>query len=191
MRAAMESWKWVLLVNLERTRERRERMAAEFERVGLEARLWSAVDARTLTDADRAFIDLDRRRRLGLHPIPDGSLANTLSQRAAMEQLVRNGPEMMAVFEDDARFDPALPKVLAALERHYHLYDVVKLQRRNLRRPFVRTIPLTGEHWLGRVRFADFGSEGYVITRDGARRLLDRKPRLVFQLTNVKHIISF
>ena len=118
----------VLLVNLERACERRERMAAEFARVGLEFELWPAVDARTLTDADRAFIDQDRRRRLGLYPIPDGSLANTLSQRAAMEHLVRNGPDMMAVFEDDARFDRALPEVLEALERRSHVFDVVKLQ---------------------------------------------------------------
>ena len=175
----------VLLVNLERARERRERMAAEFARVGLGFELWPAVDARTLTDADRAFIDHDRRRRLGLYPIPDGSLANTLSQRAAMEHLVRNGPDMMAVFEDDARFDPTLPEVLEALERGSHVFDVVKLQRRNLRRPFIRTIPLGEEHWLGRVRFADFGSEGYVITRDAARRLLDRTPRMVREIDHV------
>ena len=151
-------------------------MASEFARVGLEHELWPAVDSLALTGKDRDFVDLERRRRLGLYAIPDGSLANTLSQRAAMRDLVENGPNMMAVFEDDARFDPALPEVLAALEERSDLFDIVKLQRRNFRRAFIRTVPLTSEHWLGRVRFADFGSEGYVITRDAARRLLVRNP---------------
>ena len=160
-------------------------MASEFARVGLEHELWPAVDSLALTGKDRDFVDLERRRRLGLYAIPDGSLANTLSQRAAMRDLVENGPNMMAVFEDDARFDPALPEVLAALEERSDLFDIVKLQRRNFRRAFIRTVPLTSEHWLGRVRFADFGSEGYVITRDAARRLLVRNPRMVREIDHV------
>ena len=175
----------VVLINLERALARRERMAAEFARVGIDYEIWPATDARLLTVEDREFVDQDTRRRLGLYPIPDGSLANTLSQRAAMLDLVENGPDMMAVIEDDARFAPELPEVLAALEPHSNLFDIVKLQRRNLRRPFIRTIPLTGENWLGRVRFADFGSDGYVITRDAARRLLDRTPRMVREIDHV------
>ena len=157
-------------------------MAEEFARVGLDYEIWPAKDARTLTDEDRAFVDHAARERLGLHPVPDGSLACTLSERAAMHHLVRNGPEMMAVFEDDARFDAELPAVLQGLERHPRAFDIVKLQRRNLRRPFIPTISLPTGHRLGRVRFSDFGSEGYVITREAARLLLERIPRMVRDL---------
>ena len=172
----------IVLISLERATERRRRMAVEFERVGLEYEIWPAKDARTLTDEDRAFVDRAQRYRLGLHPVPDGSLACTLSERAAMHELVRNGPETMAVFEDDARFGAELPAVLQTLERQPHMFDVVKLQRRNLRRPFIPTISLPTGHRLGRVRFADYGSEGYVITREAARSLLQRIPRMVRDL---------
>ena len=175
----------IVLISLERATERRRRMAEEFARVGLDYEIWPAKDARTLTDEDRAFVDRAARERLGLYPIPDGSLANTLSQRAAMLNLVRNGPELMAVFEDDARFDDELPAVLRELERRSALFDIVKLQRRNTRRPFFPTIRLRTGHRLGRVRFADFGSEGYVITRDAARRLLERTPRMVWEIDHV------
>ena len=157
-------------------------MAEEFARVGLDYEIWPAKDARTLTADDRAFVDRSARERLGLHPIPDGSLACTLSERAAMHHLVTHGPEMMAVFEDDARFKPDLPAVLQALERQPSAFDIVKLQRRNLRRPFIPTTPLPTGHRLGRVRFSDFGSEGYVITREAARLLLERIPRMVRDL---------
>ena len=172
----------VVLINLERARVRRERMAAKFARIGIEFEVWTAVDARTLADEDRRLVDHEARQRLGLYPIPDGSLANTLSQRAAMQDLIDNGPEMMAVFEDDAAFDGALPSVLSALEERGNLFDIVVLQRRNPRRKFVPSISLPTGHTLGRVRFADYGSNGYVITRDAARRFLERTPRMVREI---------
>ena len=172
----------IVLISLERATERRRRMAEEFARVGLDYDIWPAKDARTLTADDRAFVDRAARERLGLHPVPDGSLACTLSERAAMHHLVRNGPEMMAVFEDDARFGDDLPAVLQALELRSRTFDIVKLQRRNPRKPFIPTIPLPTGHRLGRVRFSDFGSEGYVITRGAAQRLLERFPRMIRDL---------
>ena len=172
----------IVLISLERATERRRQMAEEFARVGLEYEIWPAKDARTLTDGDREFVDHAQRNRLGLHPVPDGSLACTLSERAAMRDLVRNGPEVMAVFEDDARLGAKLPPVLQALEQHSHMFDIVKLQRRNLRRPFIPAFPLPTGHRLGRIRFSDFGSEGYVITRVAARLLLERIPRMVRDL---------
>ena len=175
----------IVLISLERATGRRRRMAEEFARVGINYEIWPAKDARTLTEEDRAFVDRGTRERLGLHPIPDGSLANTLSQRAAMRDLVRNGPEMMAVFEDDARFDDGLPAVLQELEHRAHMFDIVKLQRRNVRRPFFPAIPLETGHRLGRVRFSDFGSEGYVITQEAARLLLERTPRMVREIDHV------
>ena len=172
----------VVLINLERARVRRERMSAAFARTGIEFEIWPAVDARALTEEDRGLVDQDARRRLGLYPIPDGSLANTLSQRAAMQDLIDHGPEMMAVFEDDATFDDSLPAVLSALEECDDLFDVVILQRRNPRRAFVPCLSLSTGHTLGRVRFADYGSNGYVITRDAARRFLERTSRMVREI---------
>lgn len=172
----------VVLINLERAKDRRDRMRAAFACTGIDFEIWTAVDARTLTDKDRGLVDHEARRKLGLYPIPDGSLANTLSQRAVMQDLVDNGPEMMAVFEDDATFDDALRAVLSALEERSNLFDIVVLQRRNPGRRFVPCISLPSGHVLGRVRFADYGSNGYVITRDAARRFLERTPRMVREI---------
>ena len=171
-----------VLINLERATERRRWMALEFARVDLEYEIWAATDARALTDEDRKLVDRDTRFRLGLYPIPDGSLANTLSQRGVIRDLVENGPDVMAVFEDDARFMPALPEVLAALESRKDCFDIAVLQRRNSRKPFIPVVSLSTGHALGRVRFADSGSEGYVITRDAGRRFLQHTPRMVREI---------
>ena len=171
-----------VLINLERAQARRRQMAAEFARAGIDYEVWPAVDGRSLTEEDRKFVEQDGRRKLGLYPIPDGSVANTLSQRAAMRDLVANGPEMMAVFEDDARFDAALLAVLSALEEKSDLFDIVILQRRNLRKPFICCTTLATGHMLGRVRFADYGSNGYVITRSAAKRFLETNRRMTREL---------
>ena len=132
----------IVLVSLERAHVRRRQMAARFERVGLDYEVWPAVDARSLTEAQRRHADQAGRRRNGLHSIPSGSLANTLSHRALMEDFVKRGPEVMAVFEDDARFDAALPRVLSTLARMSDAFDIVKLQRRNLHRRFIPSVQL-------------------------------------------------
>ena len=171
-----------ILVNLSRAVERRKRMEYEFRRVGLSFEIWPAVDCRNLTKEDRSLIDQVARRRLGLYPISDGSLANTLSQRAAMRDLVVNGPEVMAVFEDDAKLTVDVPAVLKELERRPDLFDIAILQRRSPQKKFVPTVALATGHTLGRVRFSDYGSNAYVITRSAARDFLSRTPRMVREI---------
>ena len=39
----------------------------------------------------------------------DGSIANWHSQRQVMRQIVDHGPDMVAIFEDDAGLSPQLP----------------------------------------------------------------------------------
>ena len=169
----------IVVINLKRAVERREQVAREFAALGLAYEIREAIDGRYLSDEQLSQVDWEGRRRLGLHPPADGGIANWLTQRKAMQDLVENGPNMMAVFEDDVRLDFDLPVVLEALERRQLDFDVVALQRRHPRRRFFPCIALTDRHTAGRVRFSDSGSEGYVITRTAARRLLDVSPKMV------------
>ena len=169
----------IVVVNLKRASERRARIAQEFAAVGLPYEVKEAIDGRLLSDDQLSQVDWETRRRLGVRPPPGGGIANWLTQREVMRDLVENGPEMMAIFEDDARLEPGLPGVLEALERRPFNFDVVALNRRHPRRRFFPCILLTDRHRAGRVRFSDSGSEGYVITRTAARHLLDATPRMV------------
>jgi len=132
----------IVLINLERAAERRERMAQEFGALGLRYEIKEAIDGRNLSAEHLAQVDRQARRRLGLYPQANGSIANWLTQREVMRDLVANGPEMIAIFEDDARLMPELPELLAALEQQRFAFDVVVLQRRHPRRPFIPEVPL-------------------------------------------------
>ncbi len=172
----------IVLINLKRASERRARMAREFGALGLDYEIKQAVDGRNLSAEHLAQVDRDARRQLGLYPQANGSIANWLTQREAMKDLVANGPEMMAIFEDDARLAPELPEVLAALEQKRFAFDVVVLQRRHPKRRFIPVAPLTSRHTAGRVRYSDSGSEGYVITRAAAQHFLETTPRMVLAI---------
>ncbi len=169
----------VVLINLERAQDRRATMAREFAAVGLGYELKTAVDGRQLSEDQLAQVDRDGRRRLGLRPQDNGSIACWLSHREVMQDLVANGPEMAAVFEDDARLTPKLPEVLDALEGKPFSFDVVSLYRGHPRRAFIPCASLTEGCAAGRVRYSDTGTVGYVITRQAAEHFLRNNPRMV------------
>ena len=71
--------------------------------------------------------------------------------------------------------------MLDALERRPFAFDVVKLNRRSPR-TFIPCERLDTGHRVGRVRYHDYGSEGYVITREAARHFLKNTPRMMREI---------
>ena len=172
----------LVVINLARAEARRQRVHKAFDFPGLPIEFHEAVDGRQLQPDHYALVDRETRRRLGLWPQTDGSIANWLSQRQVMQQVVDHGPEMVAIFEDDAGLSPQLPEVLAALERKPFDFDIVMLNRRSHRKAFIPCERLTGNHMAGRVRYSDYGSEGYVITREAARNFLESTPLMMWEI---------
>ena len=172
----------MFVINLVRAEDRRQRMSQQFAKLGLKPEFHAAVDGRQLTGEHYAEVDRSTRQRMGLKPQADGSIANWLSQRQVMREIVENGPETAAIFEDDTELSPELPSVLAALERRPVSFDIVKMNRRTLSKVFIPFKQLLTGHNIGRVRYHDFGSEGYVITRDAARRFLEVTPKMMWEI---------
>ena len=172
----------VFVINLARACERRRRMEQQFASLGLEATFHPAVDIRDFTQETYSKVDRDTRRRLGLWPQADAEIACWMSHHQIMQEIVANGPETAAILEDDAGLSADLPKVLGALERRPFTFDVVKLNRRALKKPFIPCERLETGHRVGRVRYHDYGNEGYVITRDAARHFLENTPRMMREI---------
>ena len=157
-------------------------MSEQFSQLGLKFEFHEAVDGRKLTEEHYARVDWCTRQRMGLRPQADGSIGNWFSQRQVMQEIVENGPETAAIFEDDAELAPELPSVLAALERRSVSFDIVKLNRRSMNKAFIPCSQLTTGHNIGRIRYHDFGTEGYVITRDAAYRFLEMTPKMMWTI---------
>ena len=172
----------LFVVNLPRAEGRRNRMEQQLATLGLAATFHPAIDGQKLTPEHYAQVDREARRRLGLYPQADGSIANWLSQRQVMRKVVENGPDIFAIFEDDAGFSSDLPAVLAALEQRTFAFDVVKLSRRAPTKSFVPCQRLPTGHRVGRIRYSDYGNEGYVLTREAARHFLEHTPKMIREI---------
>ena len=164
----------IVVINLERSVERREQVVSGLQALGLDFELRRAVDGRNIPPEYENLIDRAGSRRDG-RPIRMGSIANWLSQRQAFQGMVENGPEIMAVLEDDVEFSPEFPAVLEALENVDEPFGIVFLHH-GPKRPFVPHAQIDTGHLLGWVRWSHFGSQGYVITRQAARRFLEKNP---------------
>ena len=172
----------LFVINIDKATERRRRIEQQLESLGLEATFHRALDARELSDEHYARVDRETRRRLGLWPQADGSIANWISQRRVMQEIVDKGTEIAAIFEDDAGLSADLPEVLEALESRQFAFDIVKLNRRSRNRAFVPVMVLPTGHRVGRIRYHDYGNEGYVITRDAARHFLKNTPVMMWEI---------
>ena len=151
-------------------------MVSGLRALGVDFELRDAVDGNDFPPEYEHLIDRSAYRRAG-RPIRMGSIANWISQRKVFLELVENGPEVIAVLEDDATFSPEFPAVLDALENTREPFGIVFLHH-GPRRPFIPHAELPTGHRLGWTRWSHFGSQGYVITRAAARRFLDANPRI-------------
>jgi len=154
-------------------------MVSQFQALGLDFEILDAVDWQNLTQADRRLVDLEIRLREGRRPFPPGAVACWLSHRKALLDLVENGPEVAAIFEDDVRLSQGLPEIFDAIMNIDNSFDIIFLSKLG-RKPFVRLLPLTINHTLGRFRYTDHGALGYVITRSAAARFLIWAPRVMY-----------
>ena len=116
----------IVVINLEHAVERCRRVSAALDELGLEFELFRAVDGRCLTPGQEALIDYDALNRQGW-PMRAGALGNWLSHRAILSGMIENGPEAIAVLEDDIEPAPDLPAVLEVLERSTGSFGAVGL----------------------------------------------------------------
>ncbi len=173
----------IFVINLKRAFARRDRMASEFASLGLPYEIHEAVDGRLLQDEHYDQVDWEGRRKIGLAPQDDASIACWLSHRQVMQRIVDEGLDMAAIFEDDARLLPPVPEVLDKLEQRPFDFDVVSMYRgmkQVKQRRFIPTADLTKDCRVGRVRFSAAGLVGYVITRPAARHFLETQRRMVY-----------
>ncbi len=162
----------IIVVNLERSRDRRQRITTSLESLGLDYQLHTAVDGKNLPEEYDHLIDRKGSHRDGM-PIRMGSIANWISQRQVFQDLVDNGPDVITVLEDDAVLTPELPSVLHSLESRSSAFEIVFLHF-GPDRPFMPFHNLPSGHRLGCVRWSHFGTQGYTITRKAASVFLQR-----------------
>ncbi|MDO9637863.1 MAG: glycosyltransferase family 25 protein [Pseudotabrizicola sp.] len=170
MTAALSLPIW--MINLDRATERRARMEAQFETMGLTVTRIAAIDGKAEAARIAPMADTARFTALMGRPPLAAELGCYLSHLEAWRQLIDSGAEVGLVLEDDVVFhDNFLPAVAAALTVRDQ-WDMLKLNRIRAKLPLrqgrVQDWQLNA--YLGPA--TGFGA--YLITAELAARLLPR-----------------
>lgn len=168
----------VFVLNLPRHTERRALAEAELARVGMSATIMEGVDGAALPAEALDRYDGRRCRAIyGLDLLPT-ELGCYLGHERVLRHVIEAGIDVALVLEDDIRLDDDLDQVLKALLRGPRPWQVVRLsgmRDRKVARAVARCQPacrLGPRHALYRLPTHILGAQGYVITREGAQRML-------------------
>ena len=133
---------------------------------------WSFIDALTALAPPLHYDESDGRRVHG-RTLTEGKLGSYASHVAAWEWLLESQYQQLIVFEDDVVVDWPLIARLGGMDfsaigiDYMRLFTKIPARWRRLRSPF-----LDGYHHLIRITSFALGTQAYLITRDGAQRLL-------------------
>jgi len=179
----------IRVINLPRAADRRDAMERQLKGLGLAFEFHQGMDWRELADEDWAEVDLAGRSREGRRALTPGMVGCHLSHRRLLREIADGDAARALVLEDDILLDSSAPTALAAIEASLpaRRYDLIFLHRNRPDRRFVSLFGLNADWRLGLVRYVDFGALAYVVSRSGARKFLQRWPRLRHQADHAMH----
>ena len=179
-----------IVINLPRAEARRQAMRKQFDALGIQFDILDATDWRDLGEEDWALVDRKSRDMEGRRPLSDGMIACHLSHRKALKGVAAGEDELAAVFEDDVTLAPEIGGALDALARLYASgweFDFVFLHRHSKDKPFMPLKKVDAGVRLGITKFSDWGTQSYVVSKKGARRILERFPKIVNRTDHTLH----
>ena len=177
-----------IIINLEQAASRRNEVANEFVTHGVDFEFFKAVDKNYLTKKEIDNVGALHSKFLSKnHPAFIGHVACWMSHVKVWRQAVENGDEMIAIFEDDAKLDPAINFALQEIENLQHSFGIVFLNNRHKHRPFQLLIKVNDQLSLGRIKFNTVGTEGYIITNQAMQFLLDNFPNFTMAIDKLVH----
>ena len=180
-----------VVINLERSHDRRERIAEQFENLGLEFEFFTGIDGHELPEQEYTeYGDGQSGLVNWKHPNVPGMLGCWLSHREVWQVALDEGLDMIAVFEDDVTLDPNVEQVLSAVEVGLDerlKFDVIFLDNRRPDRPFISLIAVDHMYSIGLVKHGNLGTSGYIITREAIQQLLKKFPRMPVAIDQLMH----
>ncbi|XP_037784027.1 glycosyltransferase 25 family member-like [Penaeus monodon] len=170
----------IYLISLARRHERRERMLQCFDELGLDVKIFDAVDGQLLNDSYLKQLGVKQlagyKDPWAQRDMTFGEIGCFLSHYFIWEDIVNNGYKKVLLFEDDIRFEPFFKeKVRHMVRQSTELvdWDLIYLGRKKLKsadEPWV-----DDSDYLVHVGYS-YWTLCYVITLEGAKKLLDGEP---------------
>lgn len=165
----------VVFINLSKDVERRERMTAQAEQMGLQASRLPAVWWAELPEAEqKRYFNSAQSHGRYFKPLGNGEKGCYCSHLKAWQQLLDSDAPAMVVFEDDVRLLPELPQALSAIAALTDVtrWDMIKLYGREQEKIASQATLVEGSlNLISYQRIPSFAA-AYVISREGAKKML-------------------
>ncbi|OUT55329.1 MAG: hypothetical protein CBB71_20400 [Rhodopirellula sp. TMED11] len=161
------------VINLDRSPERLEYFGQQAESAGLQFERIAAYDGKLLSQEE---IDAIRSVPFQFQPIDLGNIGLLKSHQLAWQRLLDSNQPYAAVFEDDVILSPQITQALQSIDTQQPTFDLAKLET-TLRKVAMSREPLqaSSKHALHRLHSWHGGTAGYVVSAQGAEKLLSRK----------------
>lgn len=167
----------VYIINLLRRPERRERMSKTLQVLSIDATFWPATDGKALTSQQLINLGIralpNYRDPFQKRPMTYGEIGCFLSHYTLWQHLVESDHSLIMVLEDDVRFtDNFRAKYNATLSQvDWNTIDFLYLGRKAQGEGEEEVISSN----LVKPKYS-YWTIGYIITKRGARKLLDADP---------------
>lgn len=158
------------LINLDKSRDRLEFMASQFERLGAQFKRVEAVNGRAMSPLELAsFIQISKEWPAPLSPAEIGCF---LSHRKCLEKIAAGEDAYAAVFEDDIRLSQGSSRFWASDHWIPKQADIVKIDAYGHEVLISNPVKNEGPYSISRLRSRHLQTGGYVVSREAARKLL-------------------
>jgi glycosyl transferase family 25 len=156
------------VINLDRRPDRLARMSAIFDKLGLQFDRVSAVDGTQLSRDDLIRLRGNDQARAG-------ETACFLSHRECWRRIVEDDLPCAAIFEDDLHIADDAARLLSSSDWIPADADIIKVETMNRPTKIDKSMAaLVGGRKLHRLRDTHMGAGGYILTRKGAEKLLEK-----------------
>lgn len=166
----------IFVINRKKDTERRQKMEAQAQKLGLELTFFEAVDGYALSADEVARVyQAGKRLRIYGRPMTQGEIGCFLSHRKIYEQIVAENLSEALILEDDVLLEDSLPACLDMIQTCPINWDVMRfLYRRKINKRGFRDVYAfeDGEHRLVRLPNAPGGTYAYMVKRHAAEILL-------------------
>lgn len=172
----------IFMINLVRRDERRKKMEKNFDLLGLDVEHFPAVDGKTMSEEwikqqgiefMPGFVDPYHDR-----PMTYGEIGCFMSHYLIWKKMVDEHLEMILILEDDVKFEPyfrgRVTNILSQAKHTGKKFDLLYFGRKALSHADERYID--GTNNLVEVGYS-YWTLGYVLTLEGARKLLAQDPQ--------------
>lgn len=166
----------IVCISLADATQRRVFMTEQLEKLGLPYRFLDAIRP-DLSQGWPACYQRKKRLAQHGHDLTQGEIGCFLSHRQAWQEFLASADPFCCVLEDDVQLQPGFVEGMAALCECAKDWDIVRLYG-VFRRESVNLCELTPGRWMVDYFDQPRGTQGYVLNRAAAQRLLQHTDKM-------------